>query len=161
LGALEAGFNLDPADSTNAYMHSDAANDGTTAGDPYSIRHPAALATVFAENVVDFGVRLHACGETGELEQIFPASGRETEYLARAPSADGTEAGTRMPCVADVMLRVLTGEGARMVAAMEAPSGSSLVRPAEYRTDAEWWWGVVEANSRVYVRRIMLPRSSP
>jgi len=161
LGALEAGFDLDPTDTANAYIHSGAANDGTAAGDPYSIRHPAALATVLAENVIDLGVRLHGFGDTGELEEIFPASGREMEYLARAPSADGTEAGAGMPCVADVMLRVLTGEGARMVAAMEAPSGSSLVRPAEYRTDAEWWWGVVEANSRVYVRRIMLSASLP
>lgn len=161
LGALEAGFDLNPADATNAYMHPDAANDGTKAGDPYSIRHPAALDSVLAENVVDFGVRLHRYGDTGELEQIFPAAGGETEYLARAPSVEGPEAAAGLPCVADVMLRVLTGEGARMIAGMEAPSGLFMARPAEYRTDAEWWWGVAEANSRVYVRRITLPAALP
>ena len=58
------------------------------------------------------------------------------------------------PEVADVMMRVLTEDGAKMIDALESGAGV-VIRPAG-STDAEWWWSVAEANSRVYVRRIYL-----
>ena len=52
------------------------------------------------------------------------------------------------------MLRVLTDDGAKLIDAIESGDGV-VVRPSG-STDAEWWWSVAEANSRVYVRRIQL-----
>jgi hypothetical protein len=53
----------------------------------------------------------------------------------------------------DVMIRILTEQGAALLAEMENGTGHNI-RPAEYTTDAEWWWAVVETNSRVYTRRV-------
>jgi type II secretory pathway pseudopilin PulG len=159
-GTLEYGFNLDPADSTSGYQRAGSTNDGTQPGDPFSLRHPASPDSILAENVVDFGLRLYRRAPAGGLERIFPASGNETEHLARTPPG-GPEAAVCFPEVADVMLRVLTEEGVRRIASLEMQSGAAVTRPAEYRTDAEWWWGVVEANSRVYTRRIVLPTQLP
>jgi hypothetical protein len=60
------------------------------------------------------------------------------------------------PQVVDVMIRVLTEDGARRLDALEAGAGRLGLRPAQYPTDAEWWWGLVEANSEVFTRRIVL-----
>ena len=61
--------------------------------------------------------------------------------------------------MADVMVRILTEEGARIIGGMERGSGT-LLRPTAYATDGEWWWAVVEANSRVVVRRIEIKGAS-
>jgi hypothetical protein len=29
-----------------------------------------------------------------------------------------------------------------------------MVRPPQYSSDADWWWAIVEAHSRVYTRRV-------
>ncbi|MDI1319067.1 MAG: hypothetical protein PSW75_02595, partial [bacterium] len=70
-------------------------------------------------------------------------------------ATDATASGdpNRFPEVADVLVRVLTEEGARLLEAMEKSNGA-ITRPLAYASDAEWWWGVVEANSRVFVRRV-------
>jgi hypothetical protein len=51
------------------------------------------------------------------------------------------------------MLRILTEEGATLLEAIET---GRVPRPPAYGTDAEWWWGVVEANSRVFTRRVAI-----
>jgi hypothetical protein len=56
--------------------------------------------------------------------------------------------------VADVMLRVLTDEGAQLVEAIESGNGA-LVRPPAI-SESQWWWSVVTAHSQVYARRIDL-----
>ncbi len=109
------------------------------------------LSDALAVNVVDFGVWLYVRDNSGALRRIFPADNSDLAHAARdAGSATDTN---RYPEVVDVMLRILTDEGARSIDAMEQGSGA-LTRPPEFLNDAEWWWGVVEANSRVYVRRI-------
>lgn len=114
-------------------------------------------ADALATNVVDFGVWLYARDSTGALRRIFPATETDLSHAARddgaAPDA------SRYPDAADILLRVLTEEGARQIEAMEQGSGA-LARPPVHPTDAAWWWAVVEANSRVFVRRVELKGGS-
>jgi hypothetical protein len=58
-----------------------------------------------------------------------------------------------MPEVVDVFVRIMGDAGAAVLEALEA---GRLVRPSHFATDADWWWSVVEENSRVYVRRIQI-----
>ena len=105
-----------------------------------------------ATNVVDFGVWLYVRDTTtGSLRRIFPADNSDIAHAAHdtgtAPDA------TRFPDVADVMVRILTEQGAGLLAEIESGNGR-ITRPSNYVSDPEWWWGVVEANSRVYTRRV-------
>jgi hypothetical protein len=102
-------------------------------------------ADVVATNVVDFGVWLYRRDNSGSLIRVFPASNSSYSYTGLG-AAD-------FPRVVDVFVRILTEQGARQIEAIER-GGGALNRPAEFSSDAEWWWSVVEANSRVVVRRI-------
>lgn len=106
---------------------------------------------LLATNVVDFGVWLYSRNTAGALTLIYPTGNSDTTHAAT------TAAG--FPAVADVMVRVLTEEGAKLLDAMEN-SGGAVSRPADYATDAEWWWAVVEAHSRVVVRRVEIKGTS-
>ena len=50
------------------------------------------------------------------------------------------------------MIRVLTDEGARLIADYEA---GRLVPPAG-ETPADYWWALAEAHSEVFTRRILI-----
>lgn len=104
---------------------------------------------VILSNVVDFGVWLYIRAADGALRRIFPADAGDLSHAAR--DSGGAADDSRYPDVADVMIRVLSEEGAREIAAMEQ---GAIARPPAYTTDAEWWWAAVEAHSTVYVRRI-------
>ena len=106
-------------------------------------------ANLLASNVVDFGCWLYLRNPDGTLLRIYPAGAGDSSHHAMGNS---TTADTRYPEVVDVMIRILTENGATLLAAIEANRIPD--RPPQYGTDAEWWWGVVEANSRVYTRRI-------
>lgn len=106
-------------------------------------------ANLLAPNVVDFGVWLYRRESDGSLHRIFPASARDVSHHAVGQaSADDSVC----PAVVDVMVRILSEEGAVLLESMEGTPGPA--RPPEYRTDAEWWWAVVAANSRVFTARI-------
>jgi prepilin-type N-terminal cleavage/methylation domain-containing protein len=123
--------------------------DETTFAGGYAIAaHDAALiAPSFTyevgNNVVDLGVWLHRREPGGALTRIHPVLATDASYTAASAAA--------FPDVVDVMIRVLTDEGATTLSAMER---GVVPVPAEYagRTDA-WWWDFVNAHSRVYVRR--------
>src|SRR5256885_829746 len=108
------------------------------------------LSDALAVNAVDFGTWLYLRDSSGALRRIFPADNSDLTHAAR-DSGSAADA-NRYPEVADVMLRILTDEGARQIDAMEQGNGA-ITRPGEFATDAEWWWAVVEANSHVYTRR--------
>jgi prepilin-type N-terminal cleavage/methylation domain-containing protein len=147
------------ADSTFASGNSVVAGAyGSTSQSPSATRTAATLtnpATVdaLATNVVDFGVWLYVRDGNDTLRRIYPSDRTDLVHAATDATAAGDP--NRYPEVADVMLRILTGEGARLLEAMEKNS-ANLVRPPTYATDAEWWWAVVEANSRVFTRRLEL-----
>ena len=110
-----------------------------------SLTNPAS-GDAIASNVIDVGVWLYVRDNTGNLQRIFPASSSDATHVAASK--------TEFPEVADVMLRVLTEEGAKAIGSIESGSGA-VSRPPEL-TDAQWWWSVAEAHSRVYVRRIQM-----
>jgi len=99
-------------------------------------------ADVIASNVVDFGVWLHARDASGRLTRLFPAD-RTGPLSARFP-AEGA------PVLADVMVRVLSEEGAALIQSIE--EGRVELPPGQ--TPGEWWWAVVEAHSHVFTRRV-------
>lgn len=122
------------------------------------LANPGTSADALASNVVDFGVWLYARDLGGALRRIYPAGNGDLSHAAQDGAAPADP--SRFPEVADVMVRVLTDEGARLLDALEKSNGA-ITRPAAYANDAEWWWGVVEANSRVFVRRIEIKGDAP
>jgi len=118
-----------------------------------TLTNPGTGSDALATHVVDFGVWLHVREANGALRRIFPLDNADLAHAATDAVAPGDA--NRFPEVADVMVRILTDEGARILDAMEKPAGA-ITRPAGYTSDAEWWWAVVEANSRVYTRRVEL-----
>jgi hypothetical protein len=121
---------------------------------PRNIMNPS-HANLLAPNVVDFGCWCYRRDAEGALVRIFPAEATDVSHHAIGQS--DLDAG-RFPEVVDVLVRILSGEGATVVAAMEK---GLLARPAEYLTDAEWWWAVVEAHSAVFMQRIEIKGAAP
>ena len=117
---------------------------------PPTVTSPAG-ADVLATNVVDFGVWLHVRDSSGALHRIYPADNADLSHDATDAAAPDDP--NRYPEVVDVMVRVLSDEGARLLEAMEKSSGA-VTRPPACASDAEWWWAIVEAHSRVYTRRV-------
>lgn len=140
---LGAGYDLD----------SELYNTGSdTDGAPGNVVRPG-VRQVLADNVIDFGVRFYGYAPdavTGELVfQIwFPRDDTDLAYRAQSPMS-AADPGHRLPAVADVLLRLLTAEGARQIAALESGRISGD------------WWAIANANSQVFVRRIQLKGASP
>lgn len=114
---------------------------------PSNVTNPHS-ANLIASNVVDFGCWLYRKNSDGTLERIFPGNAQDVSHLA---SGDSVIDATRMPDVVDVVLRILTDQGATIVDAIEA---GRLLRPPEFSDDATWWWSVVDQNSVIVGRRI-------
>ncbi len=116
-----------------------------------TLTNPYSPGDTLITNAVDFGVWLYVRELNGELRRIFPADANDLSHTAR--DGGGAVDGLRYPEVADVMVRILTDEGVRLISVMEnAPV--LLARPTTFAPDAGWWWSAVEAHSQVFVRRI-------
>jgi hypothetical protein len=114
---------------------------------PRNVTNPS-HANLLANYVVDFGCWLYVREPDGQLVRIFPQDPVDVaHHVVGGSLADAT----RMPEVVDVFVRIMGDAGA---ATLEALESGRLVRPSHFGTDAEWWWRVVEENSRVYFRRI-------
>ena len=137
---------------------------GSASVSPSNSRDPKTMmnpndADALATNVVDFGVWLYGRDAgTGGLRRVFPADSSDFMHAARE-TGEVSDA-SRFPEVADVMVRILSTQGAALLEEIEN-GGGHIVRPSNYTSDAEWWWGIVEVNSTVYVRRIVLRGSAP
>ena len=109
-------------------------------GAPGTIAHPV-RAQAIADHVIDFGLRIYvrspAALPGGGQVRAWPTGPADLEYRTSS-----------WPVAADVMVRILTEEGARRIAALEA---------GQVTGD---WWAVAEAHSRVFTRRIALPLSA-
>ncbi len=112
-------------------------------------------ANLLASNVVDFGCWLYVREAGGALVRIYPAVTGDLSHQAVGNSSVND---SRFPGVADVLVRIMSEEGAVLVEAIET---GRVARPAGYATDAEWWWGVVEANSTVFIRRVEIKGVAP
>jgi hypothetical protein len=133
-----------------------AAGYGSASSTPAAARSPATVANprtsdALATNVVDFGVWLYVRDVAGGLRRIFPSNNGDTSHAAR--DTGGAPDASRFPDVVDVMVRIVSQQGAAQLAEIETNSGR-IPRPPSYASDAEWWWAIVEANSRVYTRRV-------
>jgi hypothetical protein len=180
-GTLEAGFNLDPTPAQPTLYSqrspgSTSNNDGTAYGDPFGLKVPGTntpprnLDAVIADNVIDFGVRCYVRDPNapGGLRLVFPAAdeaGRLGNSAAarlrgQLPSGSPVTAenfNLHFPEVIDVMIRVLTDEGAAALANVERNQTPLPPVPPKYGNSVpQWWWGVAQENSRVYTRRIVL-----
>lgn len=155
---LVAGYNIAAPGPYAPASNSPAAPRGA----PGEIRYPT-LNSVVAENVIDFGLRMYVYApnsNTGALEltRIFPTGNNDLAHNATRPPRVPNAAGGYTDCfpeVVDVMVRVLTDEGARLLAGYEA--NPQRVRAAANRNAQQYWWDLAIANSQVFTRRIVLP----
>lgn len=156
-------------------------NDGNgVAGNPGNIRRPNSN-TVIANDVIDFGVRIFERDSAGDLVEVFPvrrnAGGVVTSAPADAPFTyvatgldspaytlfGGTAAKTTRgingsPELIEVMVRILTPEGVRLIQAYETDPGNFGASTAA--EIAAKWWEIAEANSEVFTRRISVKANS-
>ena len=170
-GVLESGYNL----TASAYTTGTANNTGNTTGDPVTIQvvstNPRNLDSVIAENVIDFGIRAYVRDATqpSGLRLIFPATtagvltNSSKPLRAQLPSdtpptSPNYDPSLLMPDVVDVMVRILTDEGARMIATYEQ-ANSPLTLP-QGRNAQQYWWDLADANSQTFTRRIALNAKS-
>lgn len=164
---LLAGFNLDP--EKGDYVDGDKSDrqSGNIRDPILLIDNKKSTAFSLAANVIDFGIRAYLINRsrtgTGYLKQIFPfvenySAGSGYEMLCSVHPDHATDPSklelNAFPEVVDVMIRVLTTEGASAIAAYERglvpkPSGFS-------GSDEEYWWALAEENSEVFIRRVRI-----
>lgn len=101
------------------------------------------LTDAIATNVIDFGVWFYRRENDGRLRRIFPETATD--------SAHRVDSRGNAPIVADVMVRILSEEGANAISAIER---GLAARPAGFASNEAWWWSTAMTHSRVYVRRI-------
>lgn len=162
---FQAGYNLHPSSSSYT-QGSNGMRKPSNITNPI-FNSPDGPSTDFslAANVVDFGIRAYILENdssgTGTLLQIFPDVNASTgggtppyDFLATS-NMDYFTSGKpsklyAFPDVIDVMVRILTTEGASAISAYE----EGLIPPPEGFTPEQYWWELAEKNSEVYSRRI-------
>lgn len=165
---FEIGYDLFTAD-VNGY---NAQDDGWSLVNPQTLGNPKKRKSnagnirmpnaqqLLANDIVDFGIRFYEPDSSTppNLIEIFPVDRRVGSAATRgllAVTMDtsknqptyGYTPGNRSygyPTVAEVMVRILTAEGARLLQAYEE----------NHLQTTDDWWGIVEKNSQVYTRRI-------
>lgn len=147
--AADTSFSVGNDVTSSGYASTSETSSTTRAA--YTLTNSNTGSDTLLTNAIDFGVWLYVRAADGSLRRIFPTDANDLTHVARDPG--GAADASRYPDVADVMIRVLSEDGARQVAALEQ---GTITRPATFATDAQWWWSVVEANSSIYVRRIEL-----
>jgi len=158
MDSFEAGFDLHPSDGD--YTKEEAG--GTPTRDVGQVKNPD-WDNGLIDNVIDFGVRFYVKDPDPDsiflngLRPVFPVdsngewSNDDFEHLATTSGGEDPYA-TIYPEVVDVMVRILTMEGAEAIRAFEE---GDLQQPPEYSKD-EYWWILAEQYSHVFVRRIQL-----
>lgn len=171
---FEAGYNLHP--ENDSWYGSDASNISVdpnflgTPRVPSTLINPVIeeggdyLPTSFslATNIIDLGIRAYHLEKnsfgTGNLVQIFPPIDQDSpgnllaeEFLATShiPYQVITDPTFYLfPDVVDVMVRVLSEEGARMLESFENGDFPNM--------EEVDWWSIAEEHSKVYFRRIKI-----
>jgi prepilin-type N-terminal cleavage/methylation domain-containing protein len=148
-GTLDAGYDI----TSTAYAPK--SNIVRQPDDPAAVSFPT-LNSVLAENVIDFGVKLYVrdSSSVDGLRAVYPTSNSSTAVYVPKTPASVTGATDAYPEVVDVAVRILTDEGARLLAGFEA-NPQRVTVPAN-RTPAQYWWDLALANSRLFTRRIVL-----
>ena len=169
-----SGFDLHPR-SVYHPISTSGKNDAREAG---NIKNPIfndldgpSTGFSLASNIIDFGIRAYLIDKnsygTGHLKQIFPDVNETTrggeygdiptaEYEYWATSNTNYRASEKpsrlyaFPEVIDVMVRILTTEGASAISAYE----EGLIPTPSGKNPDEYWWEIAEKNSEVYTRRV-------
>ena len=171
--SFEAGYNLHP--DAEGYGSSASSNsldptDPSTPRVPISITNPilssgseySTTSFSIASNIIDFGIRAYHLEKnsfgTGNLIQIFPPIDIKSpgnliaeESLATSYKPYQTLPSKNFylfPDIIDVMVRVLSMEGSRLLEAFESGSVPS--------SENFNWWSIAEEHSEVYIRRIKI-----
>ncbi|HLP01693.1 MAG TPA: hypothetical protein VK163_06680, partial [Opitutaceae bacterium] len=131
-----------------------AASGGGNLGDAGTVRRPR-RDLLLANDVIDFGVRFvrRDPNAPGGERVLFPAVNGNlgfaatTDTTARPPNPDVAASAMSygFPTEAELLVRVLTEEGARQIEALEA---GRLAGPG--------WWEIALAHSVVLTRRVTL-----
>jgi len=124
---FDTGYELNPSGGDYGYGGTLLTNPGE--------------AQIIAGNVVDFGIRLFGTNSYRERELLFPLDSADLEYLA---SGTGSE---RYPRAIEVMIRIVTPEGVRLLDAKREQGALPDTT----------WWEIVEQNSEVFSRVINIP----
>jgi type II secretory pathway pseudopilin PulG len=141
----------------NLYNNPTATNSGDS--EPGSIRRPDA-SQIIGNDVIDFGVRFLERSSTGALVEVYPvdrraasaSGGFNRNFVASTiPAAAAASTSYGYPAVAEVLVRILSSEGVRLINAFEA---GLVSRPAGFATDDAYWWELAEQNSKIFTRRI-------
>ncbi len=125
------------------------------AQNPGNIRRPNAQ-FLLGNNVIDFGVKVFGRAADGSLVLVFPMNNAAGQSLIATTNPTAAPAGytgavTRaFPAAVEIVVRILTQEGARLVGNLEA---GLTVAPAGVAF-SDYWWQLAEAHSRVFVRHI-------
>ena len=145
---FSAGYDLFMATAAPSY------NAGSsTIGDVGNILTPKSPDHLLANNVIDFGIRVWTADPTTNAPK-FPGTTSNTGFAVTTNTAAVSPVlgdpllanmtyGT--PVVVEVMVRILTDEGARQIASLETGAITG------------GWWEIALANSNVYSRRIQIP----
>jgi prepilin-type N-terminal cleavage/methylation domain-containing protein len=134
-----------------------------------TIRNPRPEQLI-GNDVIDFGLRLFERNAAGALVEVFPVNRRAspvgvvasvaTAPLAYAATTGGGEltdfgnpsATTRgFPVAAEILVRVLTPEGVRLIQAFEE---GLTTRPPGFANDGEYWWDIADKHSQVFTRYV-------
>ncbi|MCF7688057.1 MAG: type II secretion system GspH family protein [Cephaloticoccus sp.] len=115
----------------------------------YASLSDAPLGDALCDNVVDFGVWCHVREGNGTLTRLYPDADNDRSFHGSAQV--GVPSASRYPMVIDVLLRVLNDSGATKLDQIEL---GRVERPPAYANDSDWWWGVVDAESRTYTVRV-------
>jgi prepilin-type N-terminal cleavage/methylation domain-containing protein len=159
--------------SSGGYSENASNNSQDEESDP--IRVPSAIinpiinlgssladASVFslATNIIDFGVRAYRTEKkkdgTGNFIQLFPViSSKMLQsydfYSIRFPNPNNSSEGPFPDCI-DVMLKILTAEGAKIISNYEL----GLIPLPSGKSHEEHWWELADQNSEVFIRRIKI-----
>ena len=99
-----------------------------------------------ANNVIDFGVRFWAYNSTKKAKEIiFPTDGNKNESYAV-----NSDESNKFPEEIEVMVRILSDEGARQI---------SLFEEDPEKFPGRNWWSIALAHSTVFSKRIKINAS--
>lgn len=140
-----------------------------------NLRTPRRYEQVLGNNVIDFGVRCWVRDEaSGGIVERFPmkmpertpvrcfaATVRDGRLrpavlpppVGAGPAMQADEMTYGFPARIDVLVRILTEEGARVLEAFE---NGRVARAAEFDDDGAYWWFLAAKHSHVYVTSIQV-----
>lgn len=170
---MAAGYDLFAAFEAPSYNIGDVSQIDNLG----NVRTPRRYEQVLGGNVIDFGVRCWVRDELGHEVLRFPAAReghpahenrgfaatlrdgrwRSPSAVPPVPTGVGSLARYQMtygyPVRVEVLLRVLSEEGARIMDAFEQGQRS---RPETAGSDADHWWSLAMRYSEVFTRSITL-----